>query len=190
MCSTVHCYIFCYKIIALSDLFTRRETDWHQFGACNMLWIVACCWMLAVTLTDAHEKVRLCMRLLPAATLMLSLCFSVSVHLRPWFIIYDEVLDFLIIHSASSTQFVFIYLFNGLMLVAFSALTLLVGRQEGYPACKNMGGWWRWALVSPDGVVPSRIVGVSASGNLPLYHKVQKFSAGTGSPGWSWKKRP
>jgi len=27
-----------------------------------------------------------------------------------------------------------------------------------------------------------------ASVNLPLYHKVQKFSSGTGSPGWSPKK--
>jgi len=50
------------------------------------------------------------------------------------------------------------------------------------------GGWWRWALVSPDGVVPSRMVGVSASVNLPLHHKVQKFSFGTGSPRWSQKK--
>ena len=31
-----------------------------------------------------------------------------------------------------------------------------------------MEGWWRWALVSPDGVAPSRMVGVSASVNLPL----------------------
>jgi len=54
---------------------------------------------------------------------------------------------------------------------------------------KNMGGWWRWALVtSPDGVVPSQMVGVSASVNLPVHHKVQKFSSGTGSPGWSGKK--
>jgi len=51
-----------------------------------------------------------------------------------------------------------------------------------------MGGWWRWALVSLDGVVPSRMVGVSASVNLPLYHEVQKFFSGTGSPGWSRKK--
>ena len=35
-------------------------------------------------------------------------------------------------------------------LVAFSALTLLVGWQEGHPACKKMGGWWRWALIRPD----------------------------------------
>jgi len=28
---------------------------------------------------------------------------------------------------------------------------------------------------------------VSASDNLPLHHKVQKFSSGIGSPGWSWK---
>jgi len=69
----------------------------------------------------------------------------------------------------------------------FSALTLLVGQQEGHPACKKWG-WWRWALVSPDGVVPSRRVGVSASVNLPLHHKVQKFSSGTGSPGWFRKK--
>jgi len=33
-----------------------------------------------------------------------------------------------------------------------------------------------------------RVVGVSASVNLPLHHKVQKFSSGTGSPWWSWKK--
>jgi len=38
-----------------------------------------------------------------------------------------------------------------------------------------MREWWRWALVSPDGVVPSRMVGVSASVNLPLDHNVQKF---------------
>ena len=51
-----------------------------------------------------------------------------------------------------------------------------------------VGGRWRWALVSPDEVAPSRMVGVSASVNLPLHHKVQKFSSGTGSPGWSRKK--
>ena len=73
------------------------------------------------------------------------------------------------------------------VLVAFSALTLLVGRQEGDPACKKMGGWWRWALVSPDGVVLIRMAGVSATVNLPLHHKVQKFSSGTRSPGWSQK---
>ena len=50
------------------------------------------------------------------------------------------------------------------------------------------GGWWRWALVSLDGVAPSRMVSVSASVNLPLQHKVQKFSSGTGSPGWSQKR--
>jgi len=38
-----------------------------------------------------------------------------------------------------------------------------------------MAGWWRWALVSPDGVAPSWIAYVSASVNLPLHHKVHKF---------------
>jgi len=32
------------------------------------------------------------------------------------------------------------------------------------------------------------MVGVSASVYLPLHHKVQKFSSGTGSPQWSRKK--
>jgi len=32
------------------------------------------------------------------------------------------------------------------------------------------------------------MVDVPASVNLPLHHKVNKFSSGTGSPGWSWKK--
>ena len=51
-----------------------------------------------------------------------------------------------------------------------------------------MGGWWRWVLVSLDGVAPSRMVIVSASVNLPLHHKVQMFSSGTGSAGWSREK--
>jgi len=32
------------------------------------------------------------------------------------------------------------------------------------------------------------MIGVSASVNLPLHHKVQKFSSGTGSHEWSRKK--
>jgi len=42
-------------------------------------------------------------------------------------------------------------------LVAFSALTLLVGRQEGHPACKNHGdgaggtGLSGWSGAQPDG---------------------------------------
>jgi len=64
---------------------------------------------------------------------------------------------------------------------------LLLGHQEGLPACKN-GGWWRWALVSPDGVALGRMLGVSASVNPPLDHEVQKFYSGTGLPGWSRKK--
>ena len=71
---------------------------------------------------------------------------------------------------------------NPNVLVAFSALTLLDERQEGHLAGKKMGGWWRWALVSMDGVAPSPMVSVPASVNLPLHHKVQKFSSDTGSP--------
>jgi len=63
-----------------------------------------------------------------------------------------------------------------------------LGGRKGIRPVKNMGGWWRWALVSPDGVAPSRMVGVSASVNLPLHHKVQKFSSGTSLPGGPGKR--
>jgi len=73
--------------------------------------------------------------------------------------------------------------------IAFSALTLLVGWQEGHPACKKWhncegghGHWFVWMEWHPAGWC------VSASVNLLFYHKVQKFSSGTGSPGWSRKK--
>jgi len=69
-----------------------------------------------------------------------------------------------------------------------SALVLLVGLREGDPACKKVWGDGGGGHPSPDGVAPSQIVSVSASVNLSLHHKVQKFSSGTGSPGWSRKK--
>jgi len=102
----------------------------------------------------------------------------------------------MVISSISVSSFItllfFLYYYNTifsfLYQYAFSALTLLVGRQEGIRPVKNMGEWWRWALVSPDGVAPSRMVSVSASVNLPLHHNVQKFTSGTGSPSWSQKK--
>jgi len=43
-------------------------------------------------------------------------------------------------------------------------------------------------VVSPDGIALSQMVSMSASVNLPLHHKVQKFSSGTCSPRWSQKR--
>jgi len=60
-----------------------------------------------------------------------------------------------------------------------------LGGRKGILPVKKYGGWWRWALVSPDGVAPSRMVGVSASVNLPLHQGVLFC---TGSPGWFQKK--
>jgi len=62
-----------------------------------------------------------------------------------------------------------------------------LGSRKGIRSVQIWGGWWRWALVRPDGVVPSQMVSVSASVNLPLHNIVQKFSSGTGSSGWSRK---
>ena len=40
----------------------------------------------------------------------------------------------------STELYLCIYLSLGLQIVAFIALTLLVGRQEGHPACKKLSG--------------------------------------------------
>jgi len=51
------------------------------------------------------------------------------------------------------------------------------------------GGGRHWlVLMKWQEVAPSRMVSESASVNFPLPHKVQNFSSGTGSPGWSRKK--
>ena len=73
------------------------------------------------------------------------------------------------------------------ILYRFRLLDCWLGGRKGIQPVKN-GGWYRWALVSLDGVAPSWMVSVSASVNLPLHHKVQRFSSGTGSPGWSRKR--
>ena len=49
-------------------------------------------------------------------------------------------------HSHSLSPFIIIIITLSKSF-AFSALTLLVGRQEGHPACKKLWGWWRWALL-------------------------------------------
>jgi len=53
---------------------------------------------------------------------------------------------------------------------------------------KNMGGWWRWTLVSPDGVAPRRMVGVSASVNLPCTIKSRSSFLVPAHPGGPGKK--
>jgi len=54
-----------------------------------------------------------------------------------------------------------------------------LGGTEGIRPVKKWGD---------GGGAPSRMVGVFASVNLPLHHKVQKFSSGTGLHGWPRKK--
>ena len=50
-------------------------------------------------------------------------------------------------HKSSLTQIVFVTVTD----TAFSALTLLVGRQEGHPACKKLsGGLLAWLSVCSE----------------------------------------
>jgi len=57
-----------------------------------------------------------------------------------------------------------------------------LGGRKGIQPVKKYGedgGGWHWLV---------RMEWSAASVNLPLHHKVQKFSSGTGSPGWSPKR--
>jgi len=49
-----------------------------------------------------------------------------------------------------------------------------LGGRKGIQPVKKWG-WWRWALVSPDGVAPIRMAVVFACVKTPLHQKVEKF---------------
>jgi len=51
------------------------------------------------------------------------------------------VIAFIILINCAENQRFGIKLSCWLMILFFSALTLLVGRQEGHPACKKLSGW-------------------------------------------------
>jgi len=50
-------------------------------------------------------------------------------------------------------------------------LTLLVGRQEGHPACKKLGGYGCWGAVSSVGVASTQTISASASIKFPCSTK-------------------
>jgi len=67
------------------------------------------------------------------------------------------------------------------MLYAFCSKFLTLSSSEKWG--HDEGGHWLVRMEwRPAGY------SVSASVNLPLHHKVQKFSSGTGTPGWFRKK--
>ena len=72
-------------------------------------------------------------------------------------------------YSASSIRF---FKLNDLHIsICLQCFDAVGWAAEGHPACKKYGGWWRRAVLSPDGVAPSPMVGVSASVNLPMHIK-------------------
>jgi len=69
------------------------------------------------------------------------------------------------------------------VLLAFSAVTLLVGRQEGHPACKKTE-WWGAGVV----IGLNRDADLHMAQLMPLPLTISSFSdwfclSGTGSPG-------
>jgi len=71
---------------------------------------------------------------------------------------------------------------------AFSALMLLVERQEGHLACKRYGGMVEVGTGSPDGVAPRRMVGVSASVIFPCTTKSRNSFLVPADPGGPGKR--
>jgi len=96
--------------------------------------------------------------------------------------IRQKMLEFLVVLPALSLYHGHVYLLHSYILV------MLAGWQEGHPACKNMGdgggGHWlarmEWHPARQLVCLPLLI--------FPCTIKVQKFSSGTGSRGWSRKK--
>jgi len=109
---------------------------------------------------------------------MLSVCF-VSLLMYVGLVVFASCVCL----SVSVSMKLYISLLLFLSHLAFSALTLLVGQQEGHPARKKMVGWWRWALVSSDGVAPSRMISVSASVNLTFTIKSRSSLLAPAHPG-------
>jgi len=64
------------------------------------------------------------------------------------------------------------------LVYSFSALTLLVGREEGHSACINLGGCGGGGAISPVRVVPTRTVGACASNIFHCSIKIQKTEGG------------
>jgi len=63
-----------------------------------------------------------------------------------------------------------------------------MGGSNGIRPLKNEG-WWRWALITLDGVAPSRMVGMSASVILPCTIKSRgRFLLAPAYPGSPWKR--
>jgi len=80
------------------------------------------------------------------------------------------------------------FMCSGVVQIAFSASTLLVGRQEGHPACKKLE-WWGTGMV----ICLERDADLHLAQLMPLLLTVSCFSkiqnpgwfylSGTGSPG-------
>jgi len=70
------------------------------------------------------------------------------------------------------------------MYCAFSALTLLVGRQEGHPACKKLSGEvlvWFFRLKRGADLHMAQLMPLPLT--VSCFSKIQIGFAGTGSPG-------
>ena len=48
----------------------------------------------------------------------------------------------------------------------------------------EVGTGWYWLVRNPDGMAPSRMVGVSASVNLPLHHMCGRGGEPSEAEGW------
>ena len=61
------------------------------------------------------------------------------------------------------------------------------GGRKGIRPVKN-GGWWRWTLLSPDGVMFRQMVSVSVCVNLPLHQKSRSSLLAPAHPGGPGKR--
>ena len=80
---------------------------------------------------------------------------------------------------------------SNMLYIAFNALMLLVGRQEGHPACKKnwVLGWWHRYLSGVRCRLAYGPADASATHCLLFQYSPDCFYlSSTGSPGWYWTK--
>ena len=103
----------------------KRQVGW---SLCVLSRCSLCCWLQYWGW--CHDSCCLC---LPPYSQLLLQC--------PW-----GFIDTVLIHFAHGVVFVFQLVDAMTSSIAFSALTLLVGRQDGHPACKKTE-WWSAGVV-------------------------------------------
>jgi len=175
-----------------SGTVTRNNSNVSRTVTCRYKYL------LLIIQCRLHATVRLVTTVYPAFTIYMLELWTVAgiptaIHSRPSspLVPLPVLLHLTFSFSWPICAFInYIHFLTYLLTLAFSALMLLVGWQEGHPACKKTEWWgagmviclWQAADLHMAQLMPLLLT-VSCSSKSRLL-----YLSGTGSPGWSWTK--